>query len=88
MSNLPIVTLTRAIHKKENQILIGFKYDWVLIDVVKHLPKANWSASPLFMSDDRFSSYGKLAPSSKADFAFVQHMVHQLADYGPMACVI
>jgi len=49
---------------------------------------ANWSASPLFMSDDRFSNYGKLAPSSKADFAFVQHMVHQLADNGIMAVVL
>ena len=49
---------------------------------------ANWSASPLFMSDDRFSDYGKLAPKSKADFAFVQHMVHQLADDGTMACVL
>lgn len=49
---------------------------------------ANWSASPLFMSDDRFSAYGKLAPSSKADFAFVQHMVHSLADNGSMACVL
>ena len=49
---------------------------------------ANWSASPLFMSDDRFAPYGKLAPSSKADFAFVQHMVHQLADNGTMACVL
>ncbi len=49
---------------------------------------AKWSASPLFMSDDRFSSYGKLAPSSKADFAFVQHMVHQLDDNGTMAVVL
>jgi type I restriction enzyme M protein len=49
---------------------------------------AQWSASPLFMSDDRFSAYGKLAPSSKADFAFVQHMVHSLADNGTMACVL
>jgi len=49
---------------------------------------AKWSASPLFMSDDRFSGYGKLAPGSKADFAFVQHMVHQLADKGTMACVL
>jgi len=49
---------------------------------------ANWSASPLFMSDDRFSAYGKLAPKSKADFAFVQHMVHQLDDNGTMACVL
>ena len=49
---------------------------------------AKWSASPLSMSDDRFSSYGELAPSSKADFAFVQHMIHQLADNGTMACVL
>ncbi len=40
---------------------------------------AHWSANPLFMSDDRFSVYGKLAPSSKADMAFVQHMIYQLA---------
>lgn len=49
---------------------------------------AKWSASPLFMSDDRFAAYGKLAPSSKADFAFVQHMIHQLDDNGTMACVL
>ena len=49
---------------------------------------ADWSASPLFMSDDRFSAYGKLAPKTKADFAFVQHMVHQLSDTGTMACVL
>lgn len=49
---------------------------------------ANWSASPLFMSDDRFSDYGKLAPKSKADFAFVQHMIHQLDNDGTMACVL
>jgi type I restriction enzyme M protein len=49
---------------------------------------ANWSANPQFMSDDRFAPYGKLAPSSKADFAFVQHMIHQLDDNGTMACVL
>ena len=45
MSNLPIVTLTRAVHRKENQILIAFKHDWALINVVKHLPQAKWSAT-------------------------------------------
>lgn len=49
---------------------------------------ANWSANPLFLSDDRFSQYGKLAPSSKADFAFVQHMVYHLAENGCMAIVL
>lgn len=49
---------------------------------------AQWSANPLFTSDDRFSQYGRLAPSSKADFAFVQHMVHHLAENGTMALVL
>lgn len=49
---------------------------------------AKWSASPLFMSDDRFSQYGKLAPSSKADYAFIQHMIHQLDDNWTMAVVV
>ena len=38
-----------------------------------------WSADSRFLDDDRFSPYGKLAPSSKADFAFVQHMVYHMA---------
>ena len=44
--------------------------------------------NPLYSSDERFSQYGKLAPKSKADFAFVQHMAYQLADNGTMACVL
>ena len=51
---------------------------------------AKWKGkdNPLNESDERFSQYGKLAPTSKADFAFVQHMIHQLADNGAMACVL
>ena len=48
---------------------------------------AKWSASQLHLSDDRFSQYGKLAPTSKADYAFIQHMIHQLDDNGTMAVV-
>ncbi|SCX84325.1 type I restriction-modification system subunit M [Flavobacterium caeni] len=48
---------------------------------------AQWSANPLFMNDERFAQYGKLAPKTKADFAFIQHMVHQLDDNGIMACI-
>lgn len=43
---------------------------------------ANWSADPRFMEDDRFAQYGKLAPKSKADFAFVQHMVYHMDEDG------
>lgn len=49
---------------------------------------AVWSASPLFMSDDRFSAYGRLAPKGAADFAFIQHMIHQLDENGTMATVM
>lgn len=49
---------------------------------------AKWSASKLHESDDRFSQYGKLAPSSKADFAFIQHMLHHLDESGTMAVVV
>ena len=49
---------------------------------------AHWSANPLFTSDDRFSQYGRLAPKSKADFAFVQHMIYQLDENGAMAVVL
>ncbi len=49
---------------------------------------AYWSANPIHLTDDRFSQYGRLAPSSKADFAFIQHMIHQLGDNGTMAVVV
>ena len=49
---------------------------------------ANWSADNKFLDDERFSAYGKLAPKSKADFAFIQHMIHQFADNGTMAVVL
>ncbi|MAI66180.1 MAG: type I restriction-modification system subunit M [Alteromonas sp.] len=49
---------------------------------------AKWSASQGFLTDERFQDYGKLAPSSKADFAFVQHMIHQLDENGTMAVVL
>ncbi|SUZ33982.1 putative type I restriction enzymeP M protein [Roseibaca ekhonensis] len=51
---------------------------------------AKWKSAdnPLNETDDRFSIYGRLAPGSKADFAFVQHMIHQLADNGTAAIVL
>jgi type I restriction enzyme M protein len=49
---------------------------------------AKWSAKGIFSTDDRFSQYGKLAPKTKADFAFVQHMIHHLDENGIMATVL
>ena len=47
-----------------------------------------WSANDSFLSDERFASYGKLAPSSKADFAFIQHMIYQLDNEGTMVVIV
>ena len=44
-----------------------------------------WNAKNL-LNDERFD--GKLAPKSKADFAFIQHMIYQLDDKGTMAVVL
>ncbi|STA99777.1 type I restriction-modification system, M subunit [Clostridium baratii] len=49
---------------------------------------AKWSADAKFLDDERFSAYGKLAPKSKADFAFIQHMISQLDENGTMAVVL
>ncbi|MBV9217518.1 MAG: type I restriction-modification system subunit M, partial [Acidobacteria bacterium] len=48
---------------------------------------AKWSANSLHLGDDRFSQYGRLAPASKADWAFIQHMIHHLGENGTMAVV-
>ena len=50
---------------------------------------AHWKsdANPLNSTDERFSQYGRLAPRTKADYAFLQHMLYQLADNGIMASI-
>jgi type I restriction enzyme M protein len=50
---------------------------------------AHWkgNTNPLNNTDERFSQYGRLAPKTKADFAFLTHMLYQLADNGVMASV-
>ncbi|HAS6336145.1 TPA: type I restriction-modification system subunit M [Vibrio vulnificus] len=49
---------------------------------------ANWSANELHLNSERFADYGKLAPKTKADFAFVLHMIHQLNETGTLAVVV
>ena len=69
----------------ENPGHLGMKFE----AIVANPPySANWSADAKFLDDERFSAYGKLAPKSKADFAFIQHMIHQLDDNGTMAVVL
>ncbi len=49
---------------------------------------AKWSADGTFSDDSRFNRYGKLAPKSKADFAFLLHGFYHLKDTGTMAIVL
>lgn len=53
-------------------------------DVIVCNPKFSqtWNNNDVKKSDPRFSNYGKLAPESKADFAFIQHIVYSLDDDG------
>jgi type I restriction enzyme M protein len=49
---------------------------------------AVWSADTKFLSDARFELYGKLAPKSKADFAFLLHGFYHLNEKGTMGIVL
>lgn len=49
---------------------------------------AKWSSDDTFLDDSRFNRYGKLAPKSKADFAFLLHGFYHLKDTGTMAIVL
>lgn len=69
----------------ENPQHSGMKFE----AIVANPPySANWSADTKFLDDERFSAYGKLAPKSKADFAFIQHMITHLDEKGTMAVVL
>lgn len=60
-------------------------------DVVTMNPpySANWSAAEGFKQDERFMDYrGKLAPKSKADYAFLLHGFYHLKQSGTMAIVL
>ena len=47
-----------------------------------------WETNNELFKDNRFSEYGKLAPKSKADFAFIQDMIYYLNEKGIMAVVM
>ena len=49
---------------------------------------AHWDNSETKLKDPRFQEYGKLAPRTKADYAFVLHSLYHLKDEGTMAIVL
>ncbi|MDD2814970.1 MAG: type I restriction-modification system subunit M [Thiotrichaceae bacterium] len=77
-------------HLKQEDTLTHPQHLGTCFDAIVANPpfSANWNADPSLLSDDRFGVYGVLAPKTKADMAFLQHMLHHLADGGVMACVL
>ncbi|MDR3543051.1 MAG: type I restriction-modification system subunit M [Desulfosporosinus sp.] len=49
---------------------------------------AHWDNSETKLKDPRFGEYGKLAPRTKADYAFILHSLYHLNDRGTMAIVL
>ncbi|ULG74219.1 type I restriction-modification system subunit M [Macrococcus brunensis] len=49
---------------------------------------AKWNADSTFLDDPRFNRYGRLAPKTKADFAFLLHGYYHLKETGTMAIVL
>lgn len=49
---------------------------------------AKWSANSGFLQDPRFSSFGVLAPKSKADFAFLLHGFYHLKQTGGVMAIV
>jgi type I restriction enzyme M protein len=49
---------------------------------------AHWDNSETKLKDPRFQSYGKLAPRTKADYAFILHSLYHLNDEGTMTIVL
>ncbi|MBQ1335352.1 MAG: N-6 DNA methylase [Selenomonadaceae bacterium] len=48
----------------------------------------HWSAAAGFLTDPRFQSYEKLAPKTKADFAFLLHGFYHLKEDGTMGIIL
>lgn len=49
---------------------------------------ARWEAAKSYESDPRFSAAGALAPQTKADLAFLEHMVFHMDDDGRIAVLL
>lgn len=49
---------------------------------------AHWDNSETKLKDPRFKDYGKLAPKTKADYAFILHSLYHLNEEGTMAIVL
>src|SRR5699024_2362872 len=80
---------SRFDHKNADTIEDPGHIDMEFDAVVANPPySSKWSSDKKYEQDERFSAYGRLAPKSRADYVFVQHMIHNLSDNGTMAVVL
>lgn len=85
-----------AIYKVENGKVIPVDQLDILNETEHHTDtvlmnppfSASWSANRELINDDRFKDYKKLAPKSKADYAFLLHGYDRLDAEGTMAIVL
>ena len=62
--------------------------DYTFDAVVSQIPfNSRWAADRSFLDDVRFMQFNILPPHSKADYAFIQHMLYQLNEDGIMIVV-
>ncbi len=62
--------------------------DYTFDAVVSQIPfNSRWTADRSFLDDVRFMQYNILPPHSKADYAFIQHMLYHLNNDGIMIVV-
>jgi type I restriction enzyme M protein len=77
--------------KQEDTLRVDLHPDLKADAIVANPPfSIDWDGAddPVLAADERFSQYGKLAPKSYADYAFITHMIYHLADNGVMAVVM
>lgn len=57
--------------------------------IVSEIPfNSRWTADKSYLDDVRFKDYNILAPRTKADYAFIQHMIYHLKEDGIMIVVV
>ena len=62
--------------------------DYTFDAIVSQIPfNSRWSADRSFLDDVRFMDFNILPPHSKADYAFIQHMLYHLNEDGIMIVV-
>ena len=64
---------------------LKYTFDAIVCEIPFNI---KWTADKRFLDDRRFKDFNALAPRTKADYAFIQHMLYHLNDDGIMMIVV